>query len=422
MTPKPAESSALTPTERRVVFLVGAVQFVNVVDFMMVMPLGAFFTKGLGIPAAKMGVVAGSYTLAAAVAGIIGSFFLDRFERRRALSVAMLGLVIGTALGGLAQGLGTMALARIVAGAFGGPATSLALSMVVDTVPPARRGRAMGAVMGAFSIASVLGVPGSVFLAELWGWRAPFLTVAAVGIALVFAALTFMAPMREHLSESARKARAAHSPFAMFKRPVVWLSFAAIGTTMAGAFSLIPIFSPYFTNNRGYVEAQIKWLYITGGVASFAAMRVAGIVSDRRGTVGPALVGTVIATIVLLDTFVLGSTRISAWVFFPAFMTAMAIRNVSFSTVSTKVPAPYERAAFMSWQSVVQHLASSFGAFVGSAVLTTGVGGRLGGLDRLAWLAIVLMGLLPFLLVALERRVGAPAVNPAPAPAPKPAQ
>ncbi|HTA21151.1 MAG TPA: MFS transporter, partial [Polyangia bacterium] len=122
--------------------LVAAVQFVNVLDFMMVMPLGPDFAKGLGIPTSSLGLVSGSYAAAAALAGFLGASFLDRFDRRKALAVAITGLVVGTAAGAFAQGLGTMILARVIAGAFGGPATAIALSIVADVVPPARRGRA----------------------------------------------------------------------------------------------------------------------------------------------------------------------------------------------------------------------------------------------------------------------------------------
>src|SRR5205823_5713178 len=136
------------PSERTVIFLIGAVQFVNILDFMMVLPLGPFFAGPLGIPSSRIGVIGGSYTAAAAVSGIACSFFLDRFDRRKALAAAMAGLVAATALGGFSTGLGTMVCARILAGAFGGPATSLSLSIVADLIPPERRGKALGAVMG----------------------------------------------------------------------------------------------------------------------------------------------------------------------------------------------------------------------------------------------------------------------------------
>src|SRR5262245_52350951 len=108
----------VVPSERAIVFLVSAVQFVNILDFMMVMPLGPDFAAALGISPAHLGLVAGCYTAAAAVAGLAGARFLDRFDRRRALAVAMLGLVAGTAAGAAARGLGSLIAARAVAGAF----------------------------------------------------------------------------------------------------------------------------------------------------------------------------------------------------------------------------------------------------------------------------------------------------------------
>jgi predicted MFS family arabinose efflux permease len=131
------------------------------------MPLGPDFARSLGIDTSHIGLVGGSYTAAAAVTGVVGSMYLDRFDRRLALGVTMLGLVLGTVAGGFAVGLGSLLAARLIAGAFGGPATSLSLAVIADTVPPERRGKAIGAVMGAFSIASILGVPAGLELASL---------------------------------------------------------------------------------------------------------------------------------------------------------------------------------------------------------------------------------------------------------------
>src|SRR5579883_1331899 len=103
-------------SERSVVFLIGAVQFVNILDFMIVMPLGPDFAAALGVPASQLGVIGGSYTAAAAISGLLGSLFLDRFERRRALAVALFGLVLGTLAGGFATGLRSLILARLCAG------------------------------------------------------------------------------------------------------------------------------------------------------------------------------------------------------------------------------------------------------------------------------------------------------------------
>ena len=58
-------------SERRVVFLVGAMQFINVLDFTMVMPLGPDFARALGIPMSELGKIVAGYGQAAAVAGFL---------------------------------------------------------------------------------------------------------------------------------------------------------------------------------------------------------------------------------------------------------------------------------------------------------------------------------------------------------------
>src|SRR3954469_19242460 len=85
-------SSPKLLSERRLLFLIGAVQFVNILDFVMVMPLGPDLARSLGMRSSDLGLVGGSYTAAAAVSGLIGSLFLDRFDRRSALAVALVGL------------------------------------------------------------------------------------------------------------------------------------------------------------------------------------------------------------------------------------------------------------------------------------------------------------------------------------------
>ena len=105
----------------------------------------------------------------------------------------------GTAAGALRARLASLVVARAIAGAFGGPATSIALSIVADVIPPARRGRAMGAVMGAFSAASVLGVPMGLRLAHWGGWRLPFIVVAGMGVVVGMLGVLKMPSMRGHI-------------------------------------------------------------------------------------------------------------------------------------------------------------------------------------------------------------------------------
>jgi predicted MFS family arabinose efflux permease len=401
--PEKAPSVAPAVSERLIILLVGAIQFVNVLDFMMVMPLGPDFAAALGIPTSQIGVVGGSYTAAAALAGVVGSLFLDRFDRRIALGVAMGGLVVGTALGGFAVGLGSLLLARIVAGAFGGPATSLSLAVIADAIPPARRGKAMGAVMGAFSLASVLGVPAGLELSARFGWRAPFFAVAGLGLLLAMGAIWLMPSMREHL-----KARGAiGAPKVPLLDSVTGISLANTALIMVGLFAVVPNISAFVQHNMSYPRDRIGMLYLVGGAASLVVMRIVGRLVDRFGATPLVVVGTALHAVALVAAFVHRVSWLPVLAIFVVFMLSGSVRMVPMQTLASRVPRPEQRARFMSAQSAVQHAASALGAVLASLVLVAAPDGSLLHMDRVALGALVVACLVPVGASMLERRVNA---------------
>ncbi|HSC89866.1 MAG TPA: MFS transporter [Polyangiaceae bacterium] len=400
----PAPAPTTPPiSERLVILLVGAVQFVNVLDFMMVMPLGPDFARALGIPTSHIGLIGGSYTAAAALAGVLGSLFLDRFDRRVALGCAMVGLVVGTALGGFATGLGTLLGARILAGAFGGPATSLSLAIVADTVPPERRGKALGWVMAAFSLASVLGVPAGLELGRTLGWRAPFFAVAGLGVLVTAVAVFLMPPLRSHLG----RARAKRNESTPLFDSLSLLSLTNTALVMLGVFSIVPNISAYVQYNLGYPREQLGTFYLVGGIASFLVMRLIGVAVDRFGSTPLVIVGTLIHLAALVLGFLYVKPWIPVLVVFTLFMVSGSVRMVPLQALSTRVPRLEHRAAFMSAQSAVQHAASATGAVLASLVLVAPPTGPLQNIERVAWGAAAVASLVPFFAAAIERRLKA---------------
>lgn len=393
-------------SERAVIFLIGAVQFVNILDFVMVMPLGPDFAKGLGIDISHIGYLSASYTGAASVAGVVGGAFLDRFDRRKALAVSMLGLVVATAAGGLATGFTTLMMARVLAGLFGGPATSLAMSIVAELIPVERRGRAMGAVMGAFSIASVVGIPLALKVAELGSWRTPFLTVAGIGLLVVLGAIFFLPPMRGHLEEGRRQDHPVEARELLQNRDVQ-LSYLMSALVMMSGFVLIPNISGYVQQNLGYPRSSVGDIYFFGGIVSFITLRLAG---PRVDKLGAFRVGVVAAVLGVFITYI-GFINYPAWlpipVLFMGFMMATGLRNVAYNTLTSRVPSNAVRARFMSLQSAVGHMASALAAYLSSVVLVTLPDGKLGGIEQIATLSILMTVMIPFMMRVVEQRIRA---------------
>jgi len=351
-----------------VIVLVALVQLVNVLDFVMVMPLGQDFARALAIDESRLGLIGGSYTAAAAVSGLLSARFLDRFDRRRALAVAMLGLVCATAAGGLAVGLPSMMAARIAAGAFGGPATSLSLAIVADVVPPERRGKAMGVVMAAFAVASVIGVPAGLAAAQAGSWRTPFFALAIIGLTVVFYAVSQLPALRLHLQ---RGAVVATPTLTLLKRRDMQLMLASAGAMTLSIFMIVPYVRSFLVNNYGYPEDRILYLYLAGGIGSFLVVQFTGRAVDRFGSTPVALLGTFMVTSCLLVGFLPDHPVLPVMVVFVAFMSTASLRGVPMSALSSKLPAPHERAQYMSLQSATQHIASSIGAIGAAQILAS---------------------------------------------------
>jgi predicted MFS family arabinose efflux permease len=72
--------------------------------------------------------------------------------------------------------------ARIVTGLFGGVIGSISLAIVADLFPLSKRGRVMGFMQMGFGASQVLGIPIGLFIANAFGWQAPFLVIGAISM------------------------------------------------------------------------------------------------------------------------------------------------------------------------------------------------------------------------------------------------
>jgi predicted MFS family arabinose efflux permease len=297
-----------------------------------------------------------------------------------------------------------------LAGLFGGPATSLSFSIIADVVPVERRGKATGAVMGAFSAASVVGIPMGLELARttifgpLGGWRAPFFGVAAIGLLVALAAVWLLPPMRHHL-----QGRFANEPppslRQLLAQPTVRVSYAMTAVVMMAGFILIPNISAWVQNNQGLPRAQLSRYYFGAGIVSFFATRYAGVLVDNIGSFKTGTLAAAGLIWVQYNWFYDLRLKVPLVVLFCGFMLALGVRNVAYNTLTSKVPSPRERARFMSIQSAVQHSAAALGAFSSARLLTERPDGGLEGMRTVALLAMGLSSLVPGFLFAVERRV-----------------
>lgn len=414
-----AQHHELTPARERATLLtLGAVQFTHILDFMIMMPLGGQLMAMFGISPAQFTYLVAAYGLAAALSGFAGGFVLDRFDRKRALVVLYAGFGLATLACALAPTHHTLLAARFAAGAFGGLAGSLVSAMVSDIVPPARRGRAMGIVMTAFPVASVVGVPLGLVLAGKFGWHAPFFLLAGCAAGVLALAAWALPPIRT--------AVAGHRPWQQMREIVshgVHLRAFALGTVLVmGGGVLIPFIAPSFIANVGLDEAtELPLTYMIGGLATALSTPLVGRLSDRMDRLKLLVAITACAVVAVLVVTRMGPSSVAfASVMMAVFMVTMSGRFSPAMTMITNAVEARYRGGFMSVNSALQQAASAGANVLAGLFVTRTPDGRLAGLPLLGYAAIGFFVLTA--LLAAELRAAAPHVSAPGTPAPAPAE
>jgi MFS transporter, DHA1 family, inner membrane transport protein len=150
----------MTPikNERLLLLVLAACMFTHIMDFMIMMPLGPQLMRIFEISPQQFSLLVASYTVTAGFAGFGAAFFIDRFDRKKALVFIYAGFTLGTLACAIAPSYLFLLLTRSLAGAFGGVLGALILSIVSDAVPLERRAKGIGLVMASFGVRSVRAV------------------------------------------------------------------------------------------------------------------------------------------------------------------------------------------------------------------------------------------------------------------------
>ncbi len=372
------------------------------VDFMMVMPLGPDFSATIGMDPSMIGIIGGAYTLAAAFSTLVCFRYLDRFDRKNALVFAVLGLAISTALTALARDFSTMLIFRAVAGLFGGPVTALALATIADAIPVEKRGRAFGLVMASFSAAAVAGVPIGLELARFFGWPSAFVVVGSAAGIIALLIYKKMPDLSKNTVKSNNTTALTFKAVLDSRRHKLGLSVMFVA--VFSIFLLIPHLSAYWQFNRGFPREQIGLLYMAGGVAAFLLSTASGQLIDKHGAMLPLILFTcgLIATTFFAFTLLFA---VPVSIIFITYMGFGAARSVPAQTLSSMVPAPHQRAGYMSLQSATQSLGSGTAAILSSYLISTNENRELVNIPVVSMISILMLLLLMWLCSLLSREL-----------------
>jgi predicted MFS family arabinose efflux permease len=383
--------TALPMNLRLLIAVLTAIQFTYLVDFVMMMPLGPRLMHDLNCSPAQFSHLVAAYTISSGVAAALAGTVLGRFDRRHALLVLYGGMTVATLACGLANSYGTLLAARIAAGGCGGLVGSLIFAIIGERIPYERRAAASGIVMSAFSLASVIGIPIGIGLAQLGRWETPFLALSGLGAVVWLVALKYLPRMDEHRHSERRPL--LNTLRLVFGDARHWRAYLlTISLTMSG-FTVIPLLASTLVKNAGLPEAHVAWFYGIGGLVTLVTGPLIGRLADRFGkrVVFLSIAGASIAPI-LICTHLGRVGEGLAILYAVVFVVLVSGRFVPAMAMITQVANPAVRGAFQAYNTAVQSLSSGVATVLAGALVTSGPNGTLVGYGTVGWIAVVATG------------------------------
>ena len=395
--------------ERIILGILASLNFTHILDFMIMMPLGNYLMPHFNISAQFFSWIVAAYPVTACVSGLVAAFYVDQYDRKKVLLFAYTGFLVGTLCCGIAPDEVFLMAARILTGFFGGLIGAQVLSIIGDTFPYEKRGRAMGTVFMAFSIASIFGVPFSLYLANLISWHAPFILIVALGLPIIFLIHRFLPPMRTHLLPRKENVRfrpdvgKVLSDILANKSQLIALTLS--GMLMLGHFMIIPFINPYMEFNIGWSKSETPLIYMVGGACALISSAVIGRMADKYGKMKVFVICLLLSLIpIFIITDMPGISFYLMLVIFGLWFTFSTGRNIPVQAMITTVVNPAQRGQFMSFNSSFQQLFTGLASIIAGLIVIKNPDGTIQHYNWLGYLSAAIVFSCLFFALQLAKR------------------
>jgi predicted MFS family arabinose efflux permease len=364
------ELKKFTGYQKLVIAMLALTQFSVVLDFVVMSPLGDMLMKSMSLKTDQFGIVVFSYAFSAGISGLLTAGFADRFDRKKLLLFFYIGFILGTLMCGLVNSYHMLILARVVTGIFGGVIGSISMAIVTDLFPLNQRGRVMGFLQMGFGASQVLGIPISLYIANHFGWQAPFIMIVFLATMIWLLIVVKLESINKHLDGKTERNALKHL-LSTVKNRNYRIGFMTTALMSLGGFMIMPWGSSYAINNLKVSEDQLPFLFMVAGIASLIIMPIIGRVSDQINKFKLFTIASIWMLVVVLIY-----TDLSPVPFYVVLllnvlmMIGVMARMVPCVALVTALPEMHDRGAFMSVNSSLQQMSGGIAAAIGGMIVT----------------------------------------------------
>jgi predicted MFS family arabinose efflux permease len=287
------------------------------------LPIGLLelIAESLRVSVPAVGLLVTGYGVTVAVTSVPLAHVMRGVPRRHVLTGLLAALVVSSLVAALATSYGLLLVARLL--------TALAQALFwavmgpvgVGLFAPEVRGRVLGALSVAGSLALVLSVPAGTWLGRRNGWPVPIAVPAALGLVSLVTIAVLLPTTRPDEEQAAYGTRPDARRFGTV--------LAAGALSAAGAFAGFTYIVKFLGDVSGFSPSAVGVLLVVFGVACLVGVSITGTVLDRfpRAALSSAVATQAVG---MLGLYAVGTDPVAAVVFLvlmggalgPVYMTA----------------------------------------------------------------------------------------------------
>ncbi|MFB6441246.1 MFS transporter [Streptomyces sp. NPDC056411] len=286
------------------------------------LPIGLLelISEDLRVAVPAVGLLVTGYGMTVAVASLPLAHVMRAVPRRHALTGLLTALVVSSLAAALATSYWLLLVARLLTALAQALFWAVMGPVAVGLFAPEVRGRVVGALSVAGSLALVLGVPAGTWLGQQSGWPVPVALVAALGLVSLVTIAVLLPTSRPE------EEPAAYGTSPDVRRFGTVLATGVLSAT--GAFAGYTYIVKFLGEVSGFPPRTVSALFVAFGVACLAGVSLTGALLDRfpQATLTAAVATQAVG---MLGLYAAGTDPMAAVVFLvlmggalgPVFMT-----------------------------------------------------------------------------------------------------
>jgi len=218
-------------------------------------------------------------------------------------------------------------------------------------------------------LATVIGVPSGLFLANHAGWHSSFIAIAVACAVVGLLAMVSLPRLDKHVAQ-------ARGQDILFALRGVWAdqnhrrALAMSSAMMFAAFTVVPYITIYMQSNKILLPTEIPFIYLSGGVVTLLTARWIGVLTDRVGKRKLFQRMLLLSMVPMTVTTLMQPSPLPVVLFVSAslffFMNARMIPGMALLTSAAQ---PQFRGAFMSLNGAVQSMSIGMATWIGGLLI-----------------------------------------------------